>query len=308
MLQKKEKIIIGQAPTGNELSIWKYTIDSEKKGKTIYIQSGIHGGEITQWILHNLWLYLQQNLRYGKVIIIPNANPVSWLQRTYFSTNGKFDLYMGKDWNRNFSGDENGSLGERIASILFEQARQADFVLDLHTSRLSLPFSISFSTDDKKYAEIFGLKFNQFINAETQSLYANTLNACLHKINIPSLCIESGSHDAYEAENIELVQEGIKRILNSFGLTDDTSVKNAAEQQLFYNKTITYRAEKGGFIQLAKKLGEYVQKGEILYNYYDNNDLGNIQNIAAEHNGIVFKVSPTHIYWTGDEIVQLIEQ
>ena len=88
----------------------------------------------------------------------------------------------------------------------------------------------------------------------------------MHKINIPSLCIESGSHDAYEAENIELVQEGIKRILNSFGLTDDTSVKNAAEQQLFYNKTITYRAEKGGFIQLAKKLGEYVQKGEILYN------------------------------------------
>lgn len=304
----KENINIGQTPMGNELSILKYTIDSGNTGKTIYIQSGTHGGEVTQWILHELFNYLQNNLKQGKVILVPNANPVSWLQRSYFSTNGKFDMYMGKDWNRNFPGNAQGSLGERISSVLFEQASHADFVLDLHTSRLSLPFSISFHSEDKPYAEVLGLPFNQVIDTEIKTSYVNTLNACLHKINIPSLCIECGSHDAYEPENIELVKNGILRILKFFELIDNAPVANTGRQQIFYDKIITYIAEKGGLIRLAKKLGEYVQKGDVLYYYYDNDDLGNIQNIIAKHNGIVFKISPTHIYWTGDEVVQLIEQ
>ena len=304
----KENIYIGQTPMGNALSILKYTIDSGNPGKTIYIQSGTHGGEVTQWILHKLFNDLQTNLKRGKVILVPNANPISWLQRNYFSTNGKFDMYMGKDWNRNFPGNEQGSLGERISAILFNEAKSADFVLDLHTSRLSLPFSISFSQNDVKYAKIMGLHLNQFINTEIKTSYANTLNACLHTINIPSLCVECGSHDSYEPENIELVQNGILRIFKFFELIDSEPVANTEKQQIFYDKTIIYKTEKGGLIRLAKKLGEYVQKGDVLYYYYDNNDLGNIQNITAEHNGIVFKISPTHIYWTGDEVVQLIEQ
>ncbi len=304
----KENINIGQTPMGNELSILKYTIDSGNPGKTIYIQSGTHGGEVTQWILHELFSYLQNNLKRGKLILVPNANPVSWLQRNYFSTNGKFDMYMGKDWNRNFPGDEQGSLGERIASVLFEQARHADFVLDLHTSRLSLPFAIYFNKEMKKYTKVFGLEYNQFIDTTIKTSYQNTINASLFAVGVPSLCIECGSHDAYEPENIELVRNGILRILKFFGLIDNAPIAAAAEQQIFYDKTITYTASKGGLIRLAKKLGEYVQKGDVLYYYYDNNDLGNIQNIIAKHNGVVFKISPTHIYWTGDEVVQLIEQ
>ena len=304
----KENINIGQTPMGNELSILKYTIDSGNPGKTIYIQSGTHGGEVTQWILHELFSYLQNNLKRGKLILVPNANPVSWLQRNYFSTNGKFDMYMGKDWNRNFPGDEQGSLGERIASVLFEQARHADFVLDLHTSRLSLPFAIYFNKEMQQYAEVLGLEYNQFIDTTIKTSYKNTINVSLFAVGVPSLCIECGGHDAYEPENIELVKNGILRILKFFGLIDNAPIAAAAEQQIFYDKTITYTASKGGLIRLAKKLGEYVQKGDVLYYYYDNNDLGNIQNIIAKHNGVVFKISPTHIYWTGDEVVQLIEQ
>ena len=299
----KENIRIGQTPMGNELSILEYIIDSGNPGNTIYIQSGTHGGEITQWILHELFNYLQTELKRGKVILVPNANPVSWLQRNYFSTNGKFDMYMGKDWNRNFPGKEEGSLGERVSAALFKIASKADFVLDLHTSRLSLPFAIHFNKEMQQYAEVLGLEYNQFIDTTIKTSYKDTINASLCAVGVPSLCIECGGHDAYEPENIELVKNGILRILKFFGLIDNAPIAAAAEQQIFYDKTITYTASKGGLIRLAKKLGEYVQKGDVLYYYYDNNDLGNIRNIIAKHNGVVFKISPTHIYWTGDEVV-----
>ena len=138
----KQTNFVGSTPMGTELSILNYEIDSEKAGKHIYIQSGIHGGEITQWILHELFSFLKANLQQGKVTLVPCANPVSWTQRVYYSTNGKFDFYMGKDWNRNFPGNADGSMGERIAGILFGNAKKADFALDLHTSRESIPFGI----------------------------------------------------------------------------------------------------------------------------------------------------------------------
>lgn len=302
----KENINIGQTPMGNELSILKYTIDSGNSGKTIYIQSGTHGGEITQWVLHELFSYLQNNLKRGKVILVPNANPVSWLQRNYFSTNGKFDMYMGKDWNRNFPGNEQGSLGERIASVLFAQARQADFVLDLHTSRLSLPFSIHFNKEMRKYAEVFGLEYNQFIDTTIKTSYKDTINASLFAVDVPSLCIECGSHDAYEPENINLALDGIKRILQHFNQIEDISVAQICKKQIFYDKTITYYAQTGALLRFKKNLGDIVHIGDELYEIYDNNNLGKKQIVFAKHNGILFKISPTHIYWSGDEILQLI--
>lgn len=304
MKVSKTNLSFGETPMGNELSILKYEIDSEVSGKTFYIQSGVHGGEITQWVLHDLFNYLKEHLKRGKVILIPNANPVSWLQRTYFSTNGKFDFYMGKDWNRNFPGNLEGSLGERISATLFEEAKQADFVLDLHTSRESIPFSISFSKAYDKYVKILGIEYNQFLDLETNKSYSNTLNAGLHKEGIPSLCVECGSHDAYEPENIKDVFEGIKNLLKHFELVDGKSVEHKEIKLL--SKSATYRAEKGGIIRLAKKLGESVNVGEDLYYLYDNNDLGNIQTIKSAHRGILFKISPTHIYWSGDEVVQIL--
>src|SRR5215470_4670112 len=138
----KSKLHIGTHVSGISLDVLKYEINSGLSGKILYIQSGIHGGEVTHWVIHELFKFLREGLKRGKVIIVPFANPVAWMQRTYFYTHGKFDMYSGADWNRDFPGNSAGGLGERIAAILFREASESDFALDLHTSRDSIPFAM----------------------------------------------------------------------------------------------------------------------------------------------------------------------
>lgn len=302
----KSILNVGSTPMGTSLDIIEYVMDSEKEGKTFYIQSGIHGGEITQWIIHELFVFLEQNIKSGKVVLVPCANPVSWTQRAYYSTNGKFDFYMGKDWNRNFPGNDNGTMGERIASVLFNEAKKADFVIDLHTSRQSIPFGIFSNQKYLSYIKTAGIKYNQFIDMEANPSYKNTLNSCLDRAGVPNICIECGSHDAYEPENVKEVLEGIKRLLAQEGIIDIKNTSSAPDKIKTYSKTVTYRAAKGSLIRLAKNLGDEVKAGEDLFYYYDNNELGKTTAEKSEHNGILFKTSPTYIYWSGDDVLQLL--
>ncbi len=302
----KQRDFIGTTPMGTVLDILSYEMDSGQEGKTVYIQSGIHGGEITQWIMHELFLFLKKNLLCGKVILLPCANPVSWTQRIYYSTNGKFDLYNGKDWNRNFPGKSDGSMGERIAAVLFAKASKADFVLDLHTSRESIPFAIYARAEDKEIIKKLGISYNQYIDMGKSSAYAGTLNAALISAGVPNLCIECGSHDSYESQNIREVINGIKRLLASLQMIDTKLAEPAPAKIKTFAKTVKYFAPRGCLIRLAKPLGASIQKGDDLFYCFDNADLGSAVAVQSEHNGVLFKVSPTHIYWSGDEVVQLL--
>ncbi|MBQ7285833.1 MAG: succinylglutamate desuccinylase/aspartoacylase family protein [Alphaproteobacteria bacterium] len=302
----KYRDFVGTTPMGTELNILRYEIDSEKEGHHIYIQSGIHGGEITQWIAHELFLFIKKNLHQGKVTLVPCANPVSWTQRAYYSTNGKFDFYMGKDWNRNFPGNSEGSMGEKIAAVLFENAKKADFVLDLHTSRESIPFAIYSRPEYEDILKIIAIKYNQFIDMQKNSSYSNTMNACLDKVGVNNLCIECGSHDAYEPNNIREVVNGIKRLFSAYEMIDSKFTEIAPNEIKTFAKTVKYTSPMGCLIRLAKPLGAEIKKGDDLFYCFDNNNLGSIVAVQSKHDGVLFKASPTHIYWSGDDVVQLL--
>lgn len=302
----KNRNFVGTTPMGTELSILNYELDSETPGKHVYIQSGIHGGEITQWIIHELFLFLKKNLRQGKVTLVPCANPVSWTQRAYYSTNGKFDFYMGKDWNRNFPGNPEGSMGERIAAVLFANAKKSDFALDLHTSRESIPFGIYSRSDYEDVLKIIGIGYNQFIDMKNSPAYANTMNAGLDAAGVRNLCIECGSHDAYEPQNVREVVNGLKRLFASFDMIDSGLTEPAPAEIKTFAKTVKYTAPIGCLLRLAKPLGARIKKGDDLFYCFDNNDLGSVLAVQSKHDGVLFKASPTHIYWSGDDVVQLL--
>ena len=302
-----EKTELGTSPMGTPLEMVQYRIDSGKNGPAVYIQSGVHGGEITQWIIHRLYAFLKDNLAAGTVTLVPCANPAAWLQREYFSTNGKFDLYMGKDWNRNFPGKADGTLGERTAAGLFAAASRADLVLDMHTSRQSIPFGIFTSRGYLGLVKTLGLGYNQFLDIAANPAYKDTLNACLDNAGVENLCIECGSHDAYEPENVAMVTEGIKRLLAQKGMIDAAGIAPAPEKVKVFSRLAKYTAPTGCLIRMCRKPGQEVCRGEDLFCCFDNGKPGEVMPVVARHDGVVLKVSPTYIYWSGDEVVQLID-
>jgi hypothetical protein len=298
----KNRINVGQTIAGNPIDIVTYTIAAPAKGKKVHIQSGIHGGEVTYWLQHRLFKFLQENLKAGEVVLVPCANPASWEQRSYFYTFGKFDLYDGKDPNSHFPGKADGSLHQRIAHALFSLAKTSDLGLDLHTARDSLPYCIFTKESYAPLVKEVGLKYNFLDDGEP----SGSFDAGMDPAGIDNLCIECGSHDEYNAAKIDEVFAGILRLLARLGMID-TSLTVAAPAEGWYfrdhKKILTREA---GYVRYDVALGASFKKGDTLFTLHPSSELGaELPEIATE-DGVMYKRSPTHIYRLGDETLHYI--
>lgn len=298
-------LTVGTSPDGNKIKI-PYFVFNENANtkKTFYIQGGMHGGEVTIWVVNKLMQHLQNyNKKFdSKIIIVPVANPISWQQRLYFYTGGKFSLYDGKDWNRNFPGDKNGTLGEKIAAAIFSLASKAQCVVDMHTSRKSFPFAI-LCESNVSYINKIGMEYNYVLpndEKKFQKYKGTLLYACKDK-NIDSVTYECGSHDSLDEENVEIVFQSLLRLLNL------SNHKNSLQKQYNYSKLLTYRAQDGGFLVPFRKIGQKYKKGDLLFSVLKTDNL-RPEKIFAKENGIVQKISPTHILWPGDDVYECIPE
>ncbi len=288
--------------SGNETNIKTIEFDSNVSGKSIYIQSGLHGGEITYWIQERLHKILKSSLVRGRVTLCPCANPIAWQQRSYFYTHGKFDLYDGKDFNRNFAGDSNGSLSEQISHKLYNIASSHDLSIDLHTSRNSIPFSI-FSNDELNDAILtLGLKYNYKHTPSQPQAFDDVLNANGYK----AFTIECGSHDSYEEEHITEVTNAICRILKSYDMID-ANVKPSNNKPSIFTQQILMRASNGCYITFNKKAGDDFKIDDLLYTEHYPSDFS-IKEIKAHEVGTIIKTVPTHIFASGDEVLHYVNK
>lgn len=288
---------------GNSKDIIGYKLG---KGKpSVYIQGGIHAGEITYWIFKHLFKKFNNNKLNGSVTLIPIANPFNWNTKSYFYTAGKFWDYDGTDWNRYFPGNPKGLLPSILADKLFQEAKQHDLIIDLHTSRKSLPYGIYVSEKDKQYIKLLGFKYNQFIDGEKPEK-AGTLNHACNNVGIRSVALECGSHDSYEGNNIKNCVDKITNLL--IGLNIIKGKLNQRKKILTFEKHKTYIANASGFVKFICPLGKNYKKGETLYQLSPSDNLAKKVNVTAEEDGVVFKYSPTHIYHFGQPVMQIIKK
>ena len=302
---EKHTVEIGHLSSGQMISIPYISIDSKIDGPCIYIQSGIHGGEITLWILKALVEFLKSKpLLKGKLRLVTCANPLSWLQRSYYYTHGKFSSYNGVDWNRLFPGSENKDGGSRIASALFSLAKDSDFVIDLHTARKSFPFAIYTSNTPKDFVKAMGFKYNQLLDVSLKASYKGTLNAQLDILNIPNVTLECGSHDSCNQNDNKYCLDGILRLLNMYGMIEQKNISNT--EVWSFENTLKLYANDGGLIQYHCDIGDRVKEGDLLYTIINPIDIEVETNEFASFNGVILKRAPTHIMNFGDETIEVI--
>lgn len=93
----------------------------------VLITAGIHGGEATGiWVARNLVKWLQGQSLKGSVTILPVANPAAFRKLTRCSPYDELDL------NRIFPGQSEGTPSMVLANLIWEHAKQADYIVDLH--------------------------------------------------------------------------------------------------------------------------------------------------------------------------------
>ena len=298
----KNRITVGNTIAGNPIDIVTYTLAAPAKGKRVYIQSGMHGGEITYWVQHRLFNFLKENLKAGEVVFVPCANPAAWEQRSYFYTFGKFDLYDGKDPNTHFPGKPDGSLHQRIVHALQQLAKTADLGLDLHTARKSLPYVIFTKESYAPLVKEVGLKYNFLDDGDP----SGSFDAGLDPLNIDNLCIECGSHDEHDAAKIEQVFQGILRLLARLGMIDKSLTIHPANDSHWFRKDKKILTRDAGFVRYDIELGKPFKKGDTLFTLHPSAELGAEQPERATEDGVMYKHAPTHIYRAGDETLHYI--
>ncbi len=113
-----------------------YRFEGERKPSYLFV-AGIHGNESNA--IYTAFLLITKLIKLNKihstVTILPRANPPA--------IKGKLRLSPedGKDMARSFPGNPNGTLTEKVAHVVFQEAVKHDYVIDIHN--MSLP-SISF--------------------------------------------------------------------------------------------------------------------------------------------------------------------
>jgi predicted deacylase len=95
-----------QLASGDYLSLQVYHFRGDRPGKKAYLQSNLHGCEISgNAVLHELINFLQSLDRTqleGEVVIVPACNPMAMNARSHHFSSGRYNPYDGRDWNRIF--------------------------------------------------------------------------------------------------------------------------------------------------------------------------------------------------------------
>ncbi|MFW5946395.1 MAG: succinylglutamate desuccinylase/aspartoacylase family protein [Candidatus Natronoplasma sp.] len=218
--------------------------------KKTLITAGIHGAEIGSVLIAREikgWVE-SRNVESVKVLPEINLEAVENKQRE--------NPEDGKDLNRIFPGDENGTKSERIAHRIFKKAKDFDRLIDLHTygkNSWCVPYMLTDLKRDanRELCEKVGLRNAVQTGGTGGQLFLETSD-----LGIPSMIIEAGGAERFRGE-----LEKVKRALLDL-IFDEISKEK--EEVTYYEDYERIRPDSDGYFEPNKKPGDNVNQGEVL--------------------------------------------
>lgn len=296
--------------TGHDLSIRQIPfmeIKSKNNGPAIVLTACMHGEEIGGTVvIQELFKNLKKELLCGKVYAFPMLNPFG-----FENTSRKVSI-SNEDLNRSFPGNRNGTLAQRIASIVMEKvsALEPYIVLDLHNDwNKSIPYTVIDPLNDElwlgrlhSYAKTIGLPAIQESEQITSSFSFN-----LNLKKIPALTLELGESFVINEKNVIYGINAIKNLLRSLGMVNGESNQNQfSMHESIQNKILLYSSKpissSSGIIRFFKKPGDMVCKGEKLAKIY--NVFGKLnETIVSLNDGIILGHNDNAVAYPGSPIM-----
>ena len=256
-------------------------------GKTMLITAGVHAGE---YVGIQAAIELAQKLKIekvtGTVIIIKALNRPAFEARK-----GSMGLTDGKNLNREFPGNPDGTEMERLAWAVSQELQPvADYYIDLHSGddyEKLTPYVyyagaaaeevVSFS---RQMAEQVDVPYMVKSNVASGGSYNYAASQ-----GIPSILIERGGMGDWTYEEVRSTRRDVRNILCHLGIYQ--GLKDFRTYYPLDVADICYQdAEENGLWYPFKKVGDMIQKGDILGEVRDYE--GNVKEISvAEFDGVL---------------------
>lgn len=245
---------------GTELHVPHVLLCGEQPGPTVLITAGIHNAEyVGIQAAIELSNELDVSTLHGNVVLVPLVNRSGFENRTMSRV-----FEDGKNLNRVFPGDREGSEAERLAHMLFEVfIRNADAYIDLHCGdgyETLIPYCYYLGDAPaeetaKRMVECVNVKYVVRSHCRTGGAYNL---ASLH--GVPSVLIERGQLSLFSREEIEADKADVRNILRRLGVLDGDWTRYPKQELLEYNED----APCTGCWYPDKKPGDRFRKGEKL--------------------------------------------
>ena len=245
---------------GTELHIPHVLLCGQQPGLTVLISAGIHNAEyVGIQAAIELSNELDVSELHGNVIILPLANRSGFENRTMSMV-----YEDGKNLNRVFPGDRDGSEADRLAHMLFEVfIRNVDAYIDLHSGdgyESLIPYCYYLGdtpAEETAKRMVACVNTSYYVRSRCRTGGAYNL-ASVH--GIPSVLIERGQLSLFSREEVEADKADVRNILRCLGVLEGKCVRYPKQQLFEYSDDSPCT----GCWYPEKKVGDWFRKGEKL--------------------------------------------
>lgn len=262
-------------------------IRGKRPGKTVLITAGIHGGEyVGIQTAVELARELKPEKVQGTILIVKVVSKEAFERR-----GGSLGMEDGKNLNRVFPGDPEGTQTERLAHALAVELQPlADYYIDLHSGddyEKLTPYVYYAGKADpevvkasRQMAEQVDVPYMVRSNVSGGGAYNYAASR-----GIPSILLERGGMGQWTYEEIGSMKRDVRNILCHLGIYQEKK-----EYRQHYPLEVTdlcYQvASYTGLWYPYKNPGDVIRKGEILGEVRDYR--GNLMEVSqAEMDGVI---------------------
>lgn len=290
----------------------KVSFQGTSSGPHLLITAGVHGDEYEGIeAIRELISSIDPNNLSGKLTLIPIVNEPAYrrLSRT---------AEDGKDLARTCPGAPDGTITERIAHLLSQEIREADYYVDLHTGgfRFKIIPLVGYMLhpdeqvleDQRRMARAFGLPL---IWGTSPHLDGRSLSVA-RDAAIPALYAEFGGGGGCDPQGVHDYVQGCLNVMAELQMLD-RKVEQLSSAQIVEDSRpdsghlqIHHPAPCAGYFRPMKQLGESVQEGESIGSIVD--PLGQeLATIPAAQTGQLLLLAHCPVVSPGETLAVILE-
>jgi predicted deacylase len=300
--RKDIELPVAKLYTDVDVCIPIHVIRAKKAGPTVFVSAAVHGDELNGIeIIRRLINLKSLKLSCGNLILVPMVNVYGVLNQSRYMPDRR-------DLNRCFPGSAKGSLAGRLAHTFLTQiVAKCDYGVDLHTGaihRSNFPQVRANLKDDetRELAEAFGVPV--LINS---NLRDGSLRQSAVEDGVKILLYEAGEALRFDELSIRAGVKGVMNVLRKLGMVKSRTKKAPKKlplQPYIANNSSWNRASASGIVRDLKRLGDQVEKGEVLAEIGD--PLGEvIGKVVANRSGIIIGKQNIPLVQEGDAMFHI---
>ncbi len=247
---------------GTEVRIPYTDVRGVKDGPTLLLSGGVHGGEypgIAAAI--EVASRLDPQELHGRVMVLHLTNPPAFWGKSQY-----WNPLDGKNLNRCFPGDPEGSASERMAARVIQELRQANYWVDMHGGDIHeelVPFTIfsdHASDEVRKTSEAMARAYGIPRLIRSGSVAGGSYAAAA-ELGVPAILPESGQVGQLDPVSQAIHVQGVFDVLHLLGFLEGDPTPHTAPQ--VYTRFVWSRASQQGFWRPRVHPGDRIALGAL---------------------------------------------